>query len=169
MPNSIVVLLLFHHLSSLGKIINKFYYSIFLLRIKLFIYFRFYNHVELRQSTKHLKKYDRNNYKLEVKRCNSDDKGEYIVRASNSYGEKEYSVFLTVECKYHDKITWLITSPFNRCRPSVFIYKLVNICCIYVYSEKKRNFDKSILLFGIINRIGFLCGNIIFSSSLSLC
>ncbi|CAM4765861.1 unnamed protein product [Rotaria magnacalcarata] len=57
--------------------------------------------LELRQSTKYLKKYDRNNYKLEIKRCLQDDKGEYIVRAANSYGEKEYAVFLTVECKYH--------------------------------------------------------------------
>jgi len=47
-----------------------------------------------------LKKYDRNNYKLEIKRCLQEDKGEYIVRASNSYGEKEYSVFLTVEGEY---------------------------------------------------------------------
>ncbi|CAF3308218.1 unnamed protein product [Rotaria sp. Silwood2] len=57
----------------------------------------FRDNVELRQSTKHLKKYDRNNYKLEVKRCIPDDKGEYVVRASNSYGDKEYAVFLTVE------------------------------------------------------------------------
>lgn len=56
--------------------------------------------MEIRQSTKYSKKYDRNNYKLEIKRCVPDDKGEYIVRASNSYGEKEYAVFLTVERKY---------------------------------------------------------------------
>ncbi|CAF4579023.1 unnamed protein product [Rotaria sp. Silwood1] len=60
------------------------------------------DNAEIRQSTKHLKKYDRNNYKLEIKRCLQDDKGEYIVRATNSYGEKEYAVFLTVECKYHN-------------------------------------------------------------------
>jgi hypothetical protein len=60
---------------------------------------RYRDNQEIRQSTKHLKKYDRNNYKLEIKRCVPDDKGEYIVRASNSYGEKEYAVFLTVERK----------------------------------------------------------------------
>jgi hypothetical protein len=56
--------------------------------------------MEIRQSTKHLKKYDRNNYQLEIKRCALDDKGEYIVRATNSYGDKEYAVFLTVEGKH---------------------------------------------------------------------
>ncbi|CAF1652343.1 unnamed protein product, partial [Adineta ricciae] len=60
----------------------------------------FRDNLEIRQSTKHLKKYDRNNYKLEIKRCVKDDKGEYIVRASNSYGDKDYAVFLTVECEY---------------------------------------------------------------------
>jgi hypothetical protein len=64
--------------------------------------FRFRDNAEIRQSTKHLKKYDRNNYKLEIKRCVPDDKGEYIVRASNSYGEKEYAVFLTVERKSNE-------------------------------------------------------------------
>ncbi|CAF1142161.1 unnamed protein product [Rotaria sordida] len=62
------------------------------------------DNVEMRQSTKYLKKYDRNNYKLEIKRCLQDDKGEYIVRAANSYGEKEYAVFLTVDSKYHKNI-----------------------------------------------------------------
>ncbi len=64
--------------------------------------FRYRENVELRQSTKHLKKYDRNNYKLEIKRCLSEDKGEYVVRATNSYGEKEYAVFLTVLSRYHN-------------------------------------------------------------------
>ncbi|CAF1005436.1 unnamed protein product [Adineta steineri] len=58
----------------------------------------YHDNIEIRQSTKHLKKYDRNNYKLEIKRYTPDDNGEYIVRASNGYGEKEYAVFLTVEC-----------------------------------------------------------------------
>lgn len=61
--------------------------------------FRFRDHMEIRQSMKHFKKYDRNNYKLEIRRCALDDKGEYIVRATNSYGDKEYAVFLTVEGK----------------------------------------------------------------------
>ena len=65
-------------------------------------HFRYRDNVEIRQSTKYLKRYDRNNYKLEIKRCLQDDKGEYIVRASNSYGEKEYAVFLTVECRYQN-------------------------------------------------------------------
>lgn len=95
MLNLIVVLLLFHHLLSLGNDV------FFLVYISLFNYeyIRYRDNQEIRQSTKHLKKYDRNNYKLEIKRCTPDDKGEYIVRATNSYGEKEYAVFLTVESK----------------------------------------------------------------------
>lgn len=60
---------------------------------------RLRGNIELRQSTKHSKRYDRNNYKLEIKRCVIDDKGEYVVRATNSYGDKEYAVVLTVERK----------------------------------------------------------------------
>ncbi|CAF0741448.1 unnamed protein product, partial [Didymodactylos carnosus] len=59
---------------------------------------------ELRQSTKHLKKYDRNNYKLEIKRCLQEDKGEYVVKATNSYGDREYAVFLTVEHYIEDNL-----------------------------------------------------------------
>ncbi|CAF1068172.1 unnamed protein product, partial [Rotaria sordida] len=80
----------------------------------------FRENAEIRQSTKHLKKYDRNNYKLEVKRCVPDDKGEYIVRASNSYGEKEYAVFLTVE-----------SLPV----PSIIEYREVSYTRRLIYSE----------------------------------
>jgi hypothetical protein len=53
---------------------------------------------EIKQSIKHFKKYRNNTYNLEVKRCSPvDDVGEYIVKAVNSYGEKEYNVYLTVE------------------------------------------------------------------------
>ncbi len=54
---------------------------------------------EIRQSVKHMKKYSRNSYVLEVRRCTLDDKGEYIVKAVNSYGEREYNVFLNVDRK----------------------------------------------------------------------
>jgi hypothetical protein len=83
------------------------------------LFFRYRDNQELRQSTKHLKKYDRNNYKLEIKRCVPDDKGEYIVRASNSYGEKEYAVFLTVECKYQ--------------------IILDTQMCVYIYHPRKKS------------------------------
>jgi len=107
MLNLIVVLLLSHHLLSRGnRILLVFFLNYDSMN------FRFRDNAEIRQSTKHLKKYDRNNYKLEIKRCVPDDKGEYIVRASNSYGDKEYAVFLTVECKYNDKITSLVTLTF---------------------------------------------------------
>jgi serine/threonine protein kinase len=52
---------------------------------------------EIRQSLKHMKKYSQNSYALEIKRCVLDDKGEYIVKAINAYGDREYNVFLGVE------------------------------------------------------------------------
>ena len=55
--------------------------------------------LEIKQSVKHFKKYNRNTYILEIRRCNLDDKGEYIVKAVNSYGDREYNVFLNVDRK----------------------------------------------------------------------
>jgi serine/threonine protein kinase len=58
------------------------------------------DHLEIKQSVKHIKKYSNNRYALEIKRCAQTDKGEYIVKASNSFGERECPVFLTVERKF---------------------------------------------------------------------
>jgi hypothetical protein len=55
---------------------------------------------EIKQSCKHMKKYRNLSYDLEIKRCTLDDKGEYIVKASNHYGERDMVVFLTVERKF---------------------------------------------------------------------
>lgn len=56
--------------------------------------------LELKTSTKHWKRYNRNSYALEIRRCTLDDMGEYVVKAINSYGEREYNVFLTVDRKF---------------------------------------------------------------------
>jgi serine/threonine protein kinase len=60
----------------------------------------FRDHLEIKQSIKHIKKYSNFRYALEIKRCGQNDKGEYIVKASNSFGERECPVFLTVEREY---------------------------------------------------------------------
>lgn len=60
---------------------------------------------EIKQSTKHMKRYNRNSYALEVRRCTLEDNGEYIVRAVNSYGEREYNVYLTVDRKIYTFLT----------------------------------------------------------------
>jgi hypothetical protein len=60
----------------------------------------FREHVEIKQSYKHMKKYRNFSYDLEVKRCTLEDKGEYVVKATNSYGEREMVVFLTVEREF---------------------------------------------------------------------
>ena len=62
---------------------------------------------EIKQSMKYMKKYNRNSYILEIKRCGMDDKGEYIVKAVNSYGERDYNAFLNVNRKYHLKFSIL--------------------------------------------------------------
>ena len=58
------------------------------------------NGSEIKQSVKHMKKYLNNSYRLEIKRCDMDDKGEYIVKAVNSYGEREYNPYLNVEREF---------------------------------------------------------------------
>ncbi|TMS38626.1 hypothetical protein L596_005310 [Steinernema carpocapsae] len=51
---------------------------------------------ELKQSVKYMKKYNENDYALTINRVKMDDRGEYTVRAKNSYGSKEEVVFLNV-------------------------------------------------------------------------
>jgi hypothetical protein len=48
---------------------------------------------------KHMPKYSGNNYELRICRAKMEDKGEYIVRAENSYGSREEVAFLNVERK----------------------------------------------------------------------
>jgi hypothetical protein len=52
---------------------------------------------ELKQSVKYMKKYADNDYGLTINRVRLDDRGEYIVRAKNSYGSREEVVFLNVQ------------------------------------------------------------------------
>ncbi|CAJ0587388.1 unnamed protein product, partial [Mesorhabditis spiculigera] len=51
---------------------------------------------ELRQSVKYMKKYEGSDYSLVINRAKMEDKGEYTVRAQNSYGAREETVSLTV-------------------------------------------------------------------------
>lgn len=60
---------------------------------------------ELKQSVKYMKKYNGNEYGLTINRVKMDDKGEYTVRAKNSYGSKEEVVFLTVVRKSTDFVS----------------------------------------------------------------
>jgi len=51
----------------------------------------------LNPSLKYMPKYSGRDYELKVSRVKMDDKGEYIVRAVNSFGSKEESAVLNVE------------------------------------------------------------------------
>ena len=48
-------------------------------------------------------KYSGNDYELRISRVKMDDKGEYMVRAVNSYGSKEETALLNVEREYKNE------------------------------------------------------------------
>lgn len=58
----------------------------------------------LTASLKYMPKYSGNNYELRIGRCKMEDKGEYIVKAENSYGTREEAAFLNVERKFFNQI-----------------------------------------------------------------
>jgi serine/threonine protein kinase len=51
----------------------------------------------LNPSIKYMPKYSGSNYELRIGRCKMEDKGEYVVKAVNSFGSKEECAFLSVE------------------------------------------------------------------------
>jgi serine/threonine protein kinase/predicted RNA-binding protein with TRAM domain len=51
----------------------------------------------LNPSLKYMPKYAGTNYELRIGRCKMEDKGEYVVKAVNSFGSKEECAFLSVE------------------------------------------------------------------------
>ncbi|CAH1785273.1 unnamed protein product [Owenia fusiformis] len=55
------------------------------------------NDIGLSQSVKYMQKYRGSEYTLRVSRVHMEDKGEYIVKAENSYGKRECAAFLNVE------------------------------------------------------------------------
>lgn len=76
---------------------------------------------ELKQSMKYMKKYDKNCYILEIKRCTLKDIGEYIVKAVNSYGERDYNAFLNVdpapvvkEVEKHQEVSSRVRRPLQE-------------------------------------------------------
>lgn len=56
---------------------------------------------EVKQSAKHMKKYQENDFALTINRVRMEDRGEYVVRAKNAYGSTEEVVFLDVQSEYN--------------------------------------------------------------------
>uniref|UniRef100_T1GA95 Twitchin n=1 Tax=Megaselia scalaris TaxID=36166 RepID=T1GA95_MEGSC len=54
----------------------------------------FRNNCELRQSVKFMKRYSGDDYYFIINRVKLDDRGEYVIRAENTYGAREEVVFL---------------------------------------------------------------------------
>jgi hypothetical protein len=61
---------------------------------------RYFNTVQTTTGIKYMPKYAGNDYELRISRIKMEDKGEYIVRATNSYGTREETALLNVERKY---------------------------------------------------------------------
>lgn len=51
-----------------------------------------------------MKRYQENDYYFILNRCKVDDRGEYIIRAENSYGFREEPVFLNVQSKFYKSL-----------------------------------------------------------------
>ena len=62
-------------------------------------FYRMKDDVNLTQSVKYMQKYMGNEYELKISRLKMEDKGEYCVRAENSFGHREEVVMLKVERK----------------------------------------------------------------------
>ena len=60
----------------------------------------YHNNSELRQSVKYMKRYTGEDYTFVINRVKLDDRGEYIIRAENSYGCREEPVFLNVQREF---------------------------------------------------------------------
>merc|ERR1719431_1752602 len=57
----------------------------------------YHSNLELRQSVKFMKRYAGEDYTFVINRVKLDDRGEYIIRAENTYGASEEPVFLNVQ------------------------------------------------------------------------
>lgn len=75
---------------------------------------RYHNDSQLSQSVKHMQKYHGTEFQLKITRIKMDDKGEYKVRAENSWGHREEVALLKVERKYKP-----ITRPSHNTYPPV--------------------------------------------------
>ena len=62
-----------------------------------FLICRYFKGNMLNPSLKYMPKYSGNEYELRIGRCKMEDKGEYIVKAVNSFGSKEECAALNVE------------------------------------------------------------------------
>ena len=69
---------------------------------------------ELKQSVKYMKRYFFDDYTFTINRCKLDDRGEYIIRAQNSYGKREEPVFLNVQHKPIELQSVSLDAPVKR-------------------------------------------------------
>ncbi len=69
---------------------------------------------ELKQSVKYMKRYFFDDYTFTINRCKLDDRGEYIIRAQNTYGRREEPVFLNVQHKPVEFTPIKLDEPVHR-------------------------------------------------------
>lgn len=73
--------------------------QISLLYTKYVCFCRHFDNVQLSQSVKHMQKYRGKEYELKISRVKMEDKGEYVVKAENSFGRREELGILKVDRK----------------------------------------------------------------------
>lgn len=71
---------------------------------------------ELKQSVKYMKRYMDDDYTFVLNRCKLEDRGEYMIRAENSYGYREEPVFLNVQARPQDLQPFKMDEPIRRRR-----------------------------------------------------
>lgn len=60
---------------------------------------RYFKGRQVAPCLKYMPKYLGDDFELRIGRCKVEDAGEYLVKAVNSFGSREESANLTVECK----------------------------------------------------------------------
>ncbi|VDK80684.1 unnamed protein product, partial [Cylicostephanus goldi] len=99
--------------------------------------------MELKQSVKYMKKYNDNDYGLTINRVKMDDKGEYTVRAKNSYGSREEVVFLTVQKKTEDFVSKPLEPMRKATLPKVEEFKEKEIPPTFTFHLRPRLIQKN--------------------------
>lgn len=92
--------------------------------------------MELRQSVKYMKRYTGEDYTFVINRVKLDDRGEYIIRAENSYGAREEPVFLNVQRK-SSVIFLLLNHTIYALFSSTFLYIYIFFYSILFYFDFK--------------------------------
>ena len=83
-----------------------------------------------------MKRYQNDDYYFILNRCKTEDRGEYIIRAENSYGFREEPVFLNVQGTF---LFFHRNNSYNLLLYSVGIEETSSLALILTGAWKKNN------------------------------